>query len=86
MELFFRADVKAAWVKKWTIFGDYSAQSCLNMEQNSDKSAKPVPTPFAFSIDSSSLVNRVKNNQASAISRLKFQLQQFLKMPKMLFQ
>ena len=55
----------------------------LNIEQSTDKSAKPVPTPFGFCIYIHKLLNIVTNNQFESITRLKFQLeggQQFLKM------
>ena len=42
--------VKAAWDEKWMIFGEIFTPVMLNIEQSTDKSAKPVPTPFGFCI------------------------------------
>ena len=53
------------------------------MEQNTDKSIDPVPTPFGFCLDICRLLKIITNNQTDTITRLKFQLdggQQFLKM------
>ena len=54
--------VKAAWDEKWIIFGEIFAPVMLNIEQSTDKSAKPVPTPFGFCIDIHKLLNIVTNN------------------------
>ena len=54
--------VKAAWDEKWMIFGEIFTPVMLNIEQSTDKSAKPVPTPFGFCIDIHKLLNIVTNN------------------------
>ena len=83
MAIFPAGGVKAAWDEEWIIFGEIFAPVMLNIEQSTEKSAKPVPTPFGFCIDIHKLLNIVTNNQFESITRLKFQLdggQQFLKM------
>ena len=59
--------VKAAWDEKWIIFGEIFAPVMLNIEQSTDKFAKPVPTPFGFCIDIHKLLNIVTNNQFESI-------------------